>query len=806
MRNIFITLFLFHGTLMLCAQGAGSVKGSVKEGNNPVAYANVYLTLKNDSLNIISGTVTDTFGNFILEKIPFENCVLHIQMIGFVPKKTDVLITPTNPDINLSAIVLEPDALLLNSVEVVAIRELIQKTDEGFIVKAADNITQIGGTAADLLKNMPGVLVSADGEVMLRGKTPLTLINGRVSGIAGMDRSAHLEQIPASSIDRIEIINNPSAKYDADSEGGIINIILKKNEDRGTNGAFAIGAGHGEHYRLNASALLNHRTDKWNIGGTYDNWYTTRTRSLKGDRINFEIPDKYYLTQRRFDERLVFYQNAKANVDFTPNKKNSFNFETLWAFPGEDNNETLKNTYENTNGDFTSGSQRHSDEIRRTNTLEASLKYIKHFDNPDKLLTTNLSNTFSKDKEDTDITTMALTEQGDPIETSSLQRTHVYQKTNLANIAIDYLQPISIHGTIETGYKGIIRYLHSDYERATEVNGEFIIDPINTDVFEFNEQIHAAYLQYSGWRGDKEEPKVKYNVGLRAEQVWNRGETIDKTESFSNKYFNLFPSGSLSYFTSQKDNFKLTYSRRITRPSLGQLNPFTDITDSLNQRSGNPKLKPELIHSWELSYNKTLQKGSLSLVTFYRLRDDAILPYTVLDENGVAFTQPQNFGTAVTYGGEVIGSYNPFAFWSLNFSFSAFKVQIEGDGSFSTEVSNNLVSWYTKLVNNFTLYKNGKLQVIGNYTAPTAIPQGESIAVYFVDLGYQHRMLKGKGRLGLALTDIFNTQKSGFITSDENFTFSRISKQDTRAIMLTFGYTFGTSFREKLMENKFEND
>ncbi|MBK8291033.1 MAG: TonB-dependent receptor family protein [Flammeovirgaceae bacterium] len=294
-------------------------------------------------------------------------------------------------------------------------------------------------------------------------------------------------------------------------------------------------------------------------------------------------------------------------------------------------------------------------------------------------------------------------------------------------------------------------------------------------------------------------------MGLRAEQVWNEGETVDKTESFNNDYFNLFPSGSLSYYTSNRNNFRVSYSRRITRPSLGQLNPFTDITDSLNQRSGNPNLKPELINSWELSYNNTLQKGSLSFATFYRLRNNAILPYTVLDENGVAFTQPQNFGKAMTYGAEVITSYNPFSFWSLNFSLSAFKVQIEETGT-STEVSKNLISWYTKLVNNFTLYRNGKLQVIGNYTSPTAIPQGESIAVYFVDVGFQHRMLKGKGRLGVVLTDLFNTQKSGVIISDDNFTFSRIFKLDTQAIMATFGYTFGTSFKEKVMENRFRND
>ena len=214
-------------------------------------------------------------------------------------------------------------------------RNLIQKTEDGFVVNASANITQIGGTAADLLKTMPGVLVSAEGEITLRGRTPLTLINGRISGITGVDRVAQLERIPASSIERIEIINNPSAKYDADAEGGIINIILKKIEDNGTNGAFAIGAGAGDRYRFNASALLNHRTNKWNVGLAYDNWYTTRTRRVQGDRINYDLPDQYYLTQRRFDERLIFYQNAKATVDSPPTKKAILTSRHFGHFPGK---------------------------------------------------------------------------------------------------------------------------------------------------------------------------------------------------------------------------------------------------------------------------------------------------------------------------------------------------------------------------------------------------------------------------------------------------------------------------------------
>ena len=206
-----------------------------------------------------------------------------------------------------------------------------------------------------------------------------------------------------------------------------------------------------------------------------------------------------------------------------------------------------------------------------------------------------------------------------------------------------------------------------------------------------------------------------------------------------------------------------------------------------------------------MSYNHQIGKGLVSIAAFYRFRNNAILPYTVLDENGVAFTQPQNFGKAVTLGTEAIATYNPFSFYSFNASLPAFRVTIDDIGN-ASEVLQNLITWYAKLVNNFSFGKYANLQVTGNYTAPTAIPQGESVAVYFIDAGFQYKIIKDKGRLGATITDIFNTQESGFITIDSNFTFSRIFKQDTRAVMITFGYTFGTSFKEKLMENRFKND
>jgi len=805
LKHLLYILLAAFATHSISAQDIGSVRGTVKSNSSPVEFANVFVSFPEDSTKIYKGTITDSLGRFMLGSLPVRKYFLYVSAVGFQRKKVEITLPSEKDILDLGDISVVADTQLLNAVEVKSMRDIVERTEGGLILNAKDNLTQAGGTAADLLRNMPGILVDSDGGITIRGKNPLVMINGRISGIAGVDRSAQLDRIPASTIERIEIVNNPTARYDADAEGGIINIILKKNMDLGTNGAFAVGMGRGDRNRVNGSALINHKTTKWNFGGAYDNWYTTRTRRVTGDRNNFDIPDQFYLMQRRHDERLIFYQNAKATIDFTPNDKNAFNFEVLWAFPGENNHETLKNTNETSDDRFVNRNQRYSNEIRRTHNVEPALTYRKRFKDSGKSLTATISDAIGNDRENTDITTTKLSEEDEDLGNSSVQRTRTYQKTNLLNASLDLSHPIGKALLLESGYKGIQRMLNADYGRSDLQGNEYVVDPRNTNVFDFREQIHAIYSQISGWTGDKQSPRFKYIIGLRAEKVWNHGHNLDKSTDFENKYFFLYPSASVNFNTKGGDNIKFTYGRRINRPGLGQLNPFTDITDSLNQYSGNPHLKPELVNSLELGYNIALAKGSINMTSFYRNRTNAIYTYTVLNDDGVAFTTPLNFGTASSFGVEVIASRNLYSFWNVNLSVSAFETRIDNSAA-SAEVALTQKSWYTKLINNISTGKKARLQAVFSYVSPTAISQGRSIAIYNVDLGYQHQVLNGRGKLGVVITDIFNTQKSGLVTSANNFTFARSTKLDTRAIMITFGYTFRSAFNEKLMENRFRND
>jgi outer membrane receptor protein involved in Fe transport len=797
---VYITLFLCFLANIVLAQNNSSIRGKLLDNASaPVEFANVLLFAESDTIKLLKGAISDGTGNFIVENIILGNYFLKIQLIGYKSKTIQVSIKTTNEKIELGNIILITDTKLLQSVEVTAKKDIVQKTAQGMIINASATLTQVGGTATDLLRNTPTVVVDGDGAITLRGKTPLIWINGRNSNLSNTD------QIPASSIESIEIINNPSAKYDADAEGGIINIKLKKSQEDGMNGAVAVGIGRGAAGRINSSVLLNNKVSKWNIGLAYDNRFANRTRKVDGDRINFALPNEYYITQRRADELVERNQNLRLNIDYTINTKNTLSFEAIGILADNDNNEFLKNLIEKQNLSFTNQYTRRSLEIRKGRGVDFALVYKRKFADPRKTLSTNVSSSLNSNREDTDINTQALLENNNLTGNPFLQRTYNYQNTNVSNLQVDYAQPLSEKSILEIGYKGILRTLDTDFQSQSKTNEMYISNPKASNIFDYREQIHAAYGQYKSYLGDKESPKLKYEIGLRAEQVWNNGKGASNNVNVSNQYFNLFPTANFAYYPRQNEFIKLTYSRRINRPGLGQLNPFTDITDSLTQRSGNPALKPELVHSVELGYSKDWDKISFSTNAFYRYASNIIQPFTILRSDGVLFIQPQNFGNSQTYGLENILTAYITKSWDTNISFSLFQQNINGN-NVSAALSNSVFSWYGKIITNFALWKGSKLQLIGIYNSPIATPQGTRIAIYNVDLGFQQKIISGKGRLGLVITDVFNTQKNGNVWNTQDFNFSRISKVDTRAILLTFAYTFGTSFKEKLMENKFSND
>lgn len=798
-QNIYLPILLFIISQFSFGQKASSLHGTVTDGKNPVEFVDVILKNAADSTKTANYSITDASGNFSLENVTSGEYLLQLKLIGF--KTNSKKIKYTGTAISLGTITLQEDANQLNTVVVNSQKKQIQKTNEGFVFNAVSNISQSGGTAIDVLKNIPTVSVDADDAISLRGKTPLILINGKNSAITNMN------QIPASSIESIEIITSPTAKYDANAESGIINIKLKKNNLNGINGAAVLGAGFGAKGRLSSSALLNYKNDKWNVGLAYDNRFAGRTKSIKGERTNYFIEDEHYIHQTRHDERTEDLQNLKFNLDFSPNERNIFSFEALGNLENKDNDETLNTAVFNNSNQFFSANQRHSMEIQKAKAAEMAFNYDRKFSDDRKSLNTSITSSFNFGRENTDIDTNQYDENGNLIGNPFLQRTHNYSKENISNAILNYAFPISTKSLIETGYKGTFRLFNSDFQSADMINGEYVINPLTSNIFDFNEQINAFYALLNSYSGSKENQKWKYNLGLRAEQVSNSGKTENGSDNFSNNYIKFFPSASIQLNLHSDEFLKFGYSKRINRPDLDDLNPFVDITDALNPHGGNPYLKPEIIHIVELSYNKEWEKYSLSGNAFYRNANNTIRQYSILQDDGSVLLQPQNIGNMVTYGLETILSLKPFSFYDANISLTAFQQNISGSNLPGAEdVVNSAFSWYGKVINNFVPWKGGKLQLIGNYNSAVATPQGKRIPIYNIDMGFQQKLGKGNARLGLVVTDIFNTLESGYKNNTLLFKNSRISKSDTRALMVTFAYTFRSDFKEKLLENQFSTE
>ena len=789
-KILFLLLFCgFH------AFSQSAIQARIVDKSAPVEFVNVLLYSASDSVKILKYATTDSAGAFKLAGLSAGKYVLKTQMMGFIPSKIQVSLAEAQ-SLQLSDISLVTESKMLAAVEVISQKELVQKTTQGFIVKAKDNLTQAGGSATDLLKSVPTVVVDAEGAITVRGKGPLILINGRTSGISSTDL------IPASSVESVEIINNPSAQYDADSEGGIINITLKKAAKSGTNVTASVGGGFGAKGRGSAAFSLNRSAGKWNVGLSYDMRYSERTRKANTTRTSFDQPLNYLLLQNRLDNRTESTQNLKFNVDYAASGKDIFNFEVLTNLEGQDNDEVLGSKFSTQLGAFNSRNTRESIELEKGLAVEFAGTYKHIFADKKEKLVINASTSIGRDNQDTDISTVALSESGSAYGSTFLQRTYSYAKPQTTNFKLDYAKPISATTVLETGYKGIYRANNIDFQNQTFKSGSYVKNPALSNIFDFKEQIHAAYIQL------KSEPRAtfKYDIGLRAEKVMNEGSSISNSSiSFQRDYFNVFPTANLAYFLNKSDFLKFSYSRRINRPGLGQLNPMIDITDSLNQHGGNPYLKPELVNAFEVGYNKEGDGWSLSSSAFYRLSNNIIRPFIDLKPNGVALTTPQNFGNATTYGVEEIMDWFPAKFWSVNTSVSIFDQKI--DGSYvSSDVANEVVSWYGKMIHNFSLSKQTKLQLIGAYNSPTAMPQGTRMAVYNIDLGFQTKILKGKGGLGIVLSDIFNMQSSGNIASASNFSLERTFKVDTRAVFITFAYSFANVFKESLLDNLFSND
>ena len=763
----------------------GVVKGVIvdEETSQPMEYANVAVYDKQDS-TLVSGGITDEKGKFEITGMTYGEYYLEANFIGFVKKEIpDIDLNKNNPLFDSGEIGLRPSAVELGDVKVVADRSRIEYKLDKKVINVSQDINAIGGTAVDVLENTPSVQVDIEGNVSLRGSSNFTVfIDGRPSVLSG---SEALRQIPSSAIKNIEIITNPSAKYDPDGTAGIINLVMKKNALNGINGIVNATVGTRDKYR--GDFTLNYRTQKFNFFIGADWRDQTYHGSMISKRETYANDTTTYLNMNGSRNFVRGGHNYKSGIDLYLSEK------TTLSLSGELGKS--KGT-SGGSGDTHTYTQPSSEEIF-SYTDETSNRNNDFYSG-----TMNLQHKFNDEGHKLEAMAFYSNEDGtdDEIETEVLADAQ-YQPTNeyLARVLtteleeekdfrlkIDYTYPFSENGRLEAGWQSRLEtenedLLFNDYNQATDT---WVVNDTYSSSTDFSRDIHAAYTTYSNKMGE-----IEYMAGLRSELTKREITNTNASGTSSLNRFDLFPTLHLSYKLKKTNELMASYSRRINRPRGRDLDPSANYYNRYTIRFGNPDLKPEYTDSYELGILKRFgeTRTYVSLDGFHRVTHNKIDRIETLGEDGIFYLNTDNFDKDYSTGFEFTGNIN-FAKWLLvNASVSMYNYRITGnlnDDAFNRESTN----WNGRMNTTFKFSPDARLQVTGYYRGPSVSAQGESKAMFFSNISYRQEFMDKKLSATLSVRDPLGTGKFERESYGDNFKSYFKWSREPRIVMLTLSY------------------
>lgn len=768
------------------------IKGSVyeRDSQQPMPYVNV--AIYNSTTDaLVNGNITNDKGVFQIEKIPVGTYYVKINFIGFQEFKVNNIRIDGEKDIDLGKLTLAIENTEIEGVEIVADKQRIQYKVDKKVVNVSQNINAQGGTAVDVLENTPSIQVDIEGNVTVRGSSNFTvLIDGRPTAL---DASDALQSIPASALENIEIITNPSAKYDPDGMGGILNLVTKKDALNGFDGIFNVmGATNGS---KSADFTLNHRNSKRLL--TFGLNYSDRAFVGNGDIYRETYKDDSVNIQDTQGERehsrggysmtlgSDFYLSDKTTLGFNAKigkfqMKQDGGGKNYYAFKDE-NGDLYKDyfTLEDEIGDRASNyaaltaSLSHNFNEEKTHKLEASL-YYRYRDGSDA--STQLERKYNEDG--TLSNEYVLDMVSDESETSQDVRAKV-----------DYTRPIGAKGKLEAGYQGRIRTEEESYG-YTGTNDGVPIDLTNG--MDFNRQIHAVYGTYSNSWGD-----FSYMAGLRGEYTYRVISDNSGNESVVDR-LDYFPSAHLSYDISDKTQLMMSYSKRIDRPRGWDLNPFESYMNQTTIRKGNPDLTPEYTNSFDLGLMQRFGTSFLSVEAFYRSTEDKVEHISSVREDGVMVQQVVNAGSDKSMGGEVMANVDVLRWLTLNGSVSVYQyiLSTEVNGVYVDKTSTNLDG---QLNATFKFSKSSRMQWSANYRGPSVSAQGDREASVFTNLSYKHDFFKNKLTATLSVQDLLGTGGWRGSSSGDGFYQTFDFSPKPRVVQLTLSYKLN-NYKEKKTE------
>ncbi|WP_187262638.1 outer membrane beta-barrel family protein [Pontibacter beigongshangensis] len=779
----FCLLLSMPGLLAAQPQSAtGKISGTVVDATTkqPVGMASVVLLTPDDS-SLVTGANTDFDGLFVMERVPFGRYIMRITVVGYPTRFSGISVSQGAPEVAAGTIRLKPKATTLREVEVVSQRELVQYDLDKKVVNISQDIAAENGSVAEALQNAPSVEVDIDGNVSMRGSSNVTiLVDGKRTALANLS----LDQIPANMIERVELITNPSSKYDPEGTGGIINLILKKDKTSGFNGIASLNAGTYDNY--NSSLNLNYRYNKLSLNGGYD----FRQRNRPGTSSSFRTtyhpngnnPDRLsFLNQNQSRTNLDISHNIRFGVDYYLTPKHTLSASTLLRTSKERGTNRILYRFLGESQALDSAQTRNSTDREEDFSMDYVLGYRQTFDRKGQELTADFIYTNHLEDEFSNFEEVYEAAGRLPL----LQHTGADNMFRRIVIQSDYVHPISENSKIEAGYRTSIQRMDTDnlFFNYDHTSGQWANDAGRSNHFVFDEYVHALYSNYSNkWNS------ISYQVGLRAEQTNTTSDQRTQQEVYRNNYFSLFPSVFITHDIDKDNKLQFSYSRRINRPRSRSLNPFINYTDPLNIRFGNPMLNPEFINSLELGHLKYWENSSLNSTVFYRRTTNQVQRFREFDpETGVTATSFINLSTGSNYGVEVVATHALTDWWRLNGSISGFRTELN-DSQGDTELSTNQFSWNTKLNSSMNVWKDLSIQLSAQYRAPMVTIQGRMEQMYGVDLGIKKDVLKKQGTVSLRVTDIFDTREFNFLSFGPNFEMLNRNKRQTQMVYVGFTY------------------
>lgn len=777
---------------------AGKIIGQIVENNSKKAmeYANVAVYALPDS-NLITGAITNAEGKFEISNLKKGKYYIVADFIGYDKRIVgNIEISAKNRVKNCGTIYLKESSIGLDEITVTAEKNVVQYKVDKKVVNVSKKLTAQGGTVANALENTPSIQVDAEGNVMLRGSSSYTvLIDGKPTALTGSDA---LKQIPASAVENVEIITNPSVKYDPDGTSGIINIIMKKNIKSGVNGM--INASIGTQLKRSADFNLNYRSGKVNyyIGGNYaERPMYPQTEFLSTTKLENENRYVHQLTDRT---QINSSRSVKGGLDFYLNDNNTLSFTAEYGYAGfylemdnkvhEYTNPISTDIYYLNNGGIDLGGNYTNANInfdhkfkQKGHQLVASVIYSKW----DALVESNTK----AQETNSDWSEILNTDKFRTLKTDDEDR---------VRFKLDYTLPINEKTKLEAGYQGRYKYVDSDY-KLQNYETNWIDNPDYDNGMEYLRNLQSFYTTFSG-----SALGLNIQLGLRAEYTDRLLKSKKEKSEYPYNNLDLFPSVHISKQLKSGTQVQASYSRRTNRPSEWNLNPFPIYSDNYMSQSGNPNLLPEFTDSYELNIMQRMKIGFVALEGYYRQTNNAFEQTLNLQDDNTVKIEMANLGKNYSYGAELSSNLSLAKWINLYASANVYSLNVSGDIVSEDAETQSINSDF--VLNANLVRKTTRLQITGFYNAPRVTAQGMRAEMYGMNLALSQEFLKRKLILTLRANNVLNTMKFQFTANTPELTNDLKFTMEYPVVMFSLSYRINNYKQRKQddgMENNFGN-